>query len=111
MDPMGRVLDYKAVFYRIFDYEWTWPGSHQLNVKSAFTASGYIVEGSITLDSLRELGLLNGNEIQAGLYRGECLSLRDHEFAWISWVKPSSDRPDFHIPSSFGVIRLITSDK
>jgi hypothetical protein len=112
MDPHGRILDYKACFYRIFDYEWQWPGHDQLNVKSAQIESGYIVEGSITLTSFRDLALLNNNELQAGLFRGECLKVRDPQsgFSWISWVKPDADHPDFHIPSSFGVIRLVTGD-
>ena len=67
-----------------------------------------MVEGSITLASLRDLDLLNNDELQAGLFRGECLKAGDTQssFSWISWVKPDSDHPDFHIPSSFGVIKL-----
>ena len=113
MDPLGRVLDYRARFYRKFEYEWQWPGENQLQVKSNYRKSGYIVEGYITIASLKELNLLNNNELQAGLFRGECLKMRDPQssFAWISWVKPESVRPDFHIPSSFGVIRLGTRDE
>lgn len=108
MDSLSRVLDYRASFYRIFEYEWQWPGKNQLRVKSTKTESGYMVEGSITLASLRDLDLLNNDELQAGLFRGECLETGDTQssFSWISWVKPDSDRPDFHIPSSFGVIKL-----
>jgi hypothetical protein len=113
MDPLGRVMDYRAFFYRIFEYGWQWPGNNQLKVKSTKVESGYIVEGSITLASLRDLELLNNNELQAGLYRGECLKTDDSQpgFEWISWVKPDSDHPDFHIPSSFGVIKLGTRDE
>jgi hypothetical protein len=113
MDPLSRVLDYKAGFYRKFDYNWQWPGNNQLHVQSGYTEVGYIVEGSITLASLRELDLLNNNKLQAGLFRGECLKVRDPQsrFTWISWVKPESERPDFHIPSSFGVINLVTRDE
>jgi hypothetical protein len=113
IDPLGRVLDYRASYYRKFDYEWQWPGDNQLQIKSNFTESGYIVEGSLTMASLRELNLLNNNQLQAGLFRGECLKIRDPQssFAWISWVKPESVRPDFHIPSSFGVINLVTRDE
>ena len=65
------------------------------------------------MESLKELNLLNNNELQAGLFRGECLKIRDPEssFSWISWIKPESVRPDFHIPSSFGVIKLVTRDE
>lgn len=113
MDHLGRILDYRASYYRKFEYEWQWPGNNQLQIRSEYTESGYIVEGSITMASLKELNLLNNNELQAGLFRGECLKIRDPEsgFSWISWIKPESVHPDFHIPSSFGVIKLVTRDK
>jgi hypothetical protein len=113
MDPRGRVLDYRASFYRKFEYNWQWPGSNQLQIKSDYTDQGYTIEGSITMASLKELNLLKNNELQAGLFRGECLKMRDPEstFSWISWIKPESVRPDFHIPSSFGVIKLVTSNE
>ena len=41
MDPLGRVLDYKANFYRKFDYEWQWPGNNPLIIRSEYTESGY----------------------------------------------------------------------
>jgi hypothetical protein len=113
MDPLGRVLDYRSAFYRKFEYEWQWPGNNQLQIESNFTRGGYTVAGSITIASLKELNLLNNNELQAGLFRGECLNVRDPQssFSWISWVKPESDHPDFHIPSSFGVIKLVTNNE
>jgi hypothetical protein len=108
MYPHGRVLDYKAHYYRQFDFEWAWPGREHLDVQSALTASGYYVEGSISLESLKQLGLLRNNELQAGLFRGQCVQLPDpeSEFKWISWVQPDSDHPDFHIPSAFGKVIL-----
>jgi hypothetical protein len=113
MDPLGRVLDYRATFYRKFEYAWQWPGNNQLQIESNSTKEGYTVAGSITIASLKELNLLDNNELQTGLFRGECLNVRDPQsrFSWISWVKPESVRPDFHIPSSFGVIKLVTSNE
>jgi hypothetical protein len=110
IDPLGRVLDYRAVFYRKFEYDWQWPGKNELLIKSTFTGLGYEVEGSISISSLKKLNLLHHNELQAGLFRGECLHVRDPKsgFAWISWVKPDSARPDFHIPSSFGIVKFET---
>ena len=112
LDPLGRILDYKARYYRQFEYEWQWPGEKQLIVSATFTEGGYSVEGSITLESLKQLDLLHNNELQAGLFRGECLKLPDPEsaFNWISWVQPHSLHPDFHIPSSFGIIKLVIAD-
>lgn len=108
MDPLGRVLDYKTQYYRNFEYTWQWPGDKQLDVNASLTKAGYFVEGFITLDSLRQLDVLRNNELQAGLFRGECVKLSDLEadFNWISWIRPDSPEPDFHIPSSFGTILL-----
>jgi|WetSurSiteA1Bulk_404760.scaffolds.fasta_scaffold03225_6 hypothetical protein len=113
MDPLGRLLDYKARFYRQFEYDWQWPGSRNISVKSGPTASGYFVEGMITLESLKKLHLLNNNALQAGLFRGQCIRLPDPEaeFRWISWIRPESENPDFHIPSAFGIIKLVKSDR
>jgi len=113
MDPLGRVLDYKSRYYRQFDYEWHWPGEKQLAVNAGYTGNGYFVEGSVTLESLKQLNLLHNHELQAGLFRGECIKLPDPEadFQWISWIQPASKHPDFHIPSAFGTIKLVTSDE
>lgn len=112
LDPLGRILDYKARYYRQFEYDWRWPGEKQLEVLAAFTADGYFVEGSISLTSLKEMDLLHHQVLEAGLFRGECLKLPDPEsaFNWISWVRPESQHPDFHIPSAFGRIELVTGD-
>lgn len=112
LDPLGRILDYKARYYRQFEYEWQWPGEKQLEVVAAYTADGYFVEGSISLSSLKEMDLLHHQVLETGLFRGECLRLPDPEsaFNWISWVRPESQHPDFHIPSAFGRIKLVTCD-
>jgi len=108
MDARGRVLDYVTRYYRDFDYEWQWPGSDNLSVKASENKEGYTVEGAISLSSLKELGLLKNNELEAGLYRGYCMQLPnpEAELRWISWVNPAVEEPDFHIPSSFGKLSL-----
>jgi hypothetical protein len=110
MDARGRVLDYVTKFYRDFDYEWSWPESKDLNVKASVNAHGYVVEGAIKLSSLEELGLIKNRVLEAGLYRGYCMNLpigeAEADLRWISWVKPDSEDPDFHIPSSFGKLKL-----
>lgn len=107
LDPAGRVFDYKATWYRKFDTEWSWPWN-QLIVKTHRTKDGYTVEAAVSKASLTELGLLKGNTLQAGLYRGDCVpdSKGERDFKWISWVIPGSETPDFHIPSSFGTLTL-----
>ncbi|PKQ65060.1 hypothetical protein BZG02_04300 [Labilibaculum filiforme] len=110
MDARGRVLDYLTRYYRDFDYEWQWPDSKDLEVKASVNGTTYVVEGAIKLSSLVELGLLKNHTLEAGLYRAYCMKLPeeggDADLRWISWVKPDSKEPDFHIPSSFGKLKF-----
>ena len=107
IDPHGRVYDYHASYYRKFNPAWHWPLGH-LKIFASQTGSGYIVSGAITLKSLADLNLIHNNTIFAGLYRGKCIeaSTTAENMKWISWVKPESPVPDFHIPSSFGIFQL-----
>ena len=107
MDATGRVLDYTASFYRKMDYSWQWP-AQQLIIKTSRVKYGYIVEAAISIQSLKDLGLLQHNRLQAGLFRAECKSIVNGkaDLKWISWIKPKSEKPDFHIPSAFGELIL-----
>jgi hypothetical protein len=106
LDPFGRILDYKANMYRDFNRNWTWPDP--LHIKVKISDDKFILEAKISLKRLKSLGLLKSNEIQIGLYRGHCVALdkKDKSIKWISWVQPNSLTPDFHIPSSFGLLIL-----
>ena len=107
MDSKGRVLDYRAFFYRKMDYAWQWP-EKQYVIKTSVVKDGYIVELAISIKSLTEPGLLNNKRMLAGLFRAECTGIENGKarLHWISWIKPNSPRPDFHIPSAFGVLVL-----
>lgn len=107
MDASARVLDYTASYYRKMHYDWQWP-SGQLVVKSSPTPAGYMVEVAISVQSLQSLGLLKGGRLQAGLFRAENKGFVNGraDLRWISWVRPASPTPDFHIPSAFGVLVL-----
>ena len=107
IDPNGRVFDYAASFYRKFHESWQWP-VNQLHVESDQGKEGYSILYSVTLSSLHQLGLIKNNELQVGLYRGRCMeiNLENEKMQWASWVEPDSVKPDFHIPSSFGVFKL-----
>jgi Carbohydrate family 9 binding domain-like len=107
MDATGRVLDYIASFYRKMDYSWQWP-TQQLIIKTSRVNYGYILEAAISIQSLKDLGLLKNNRLQAGLFRAECKSIVNGkaDLRWISWIKPKSEKPDFHIPSAFGELIL-----
>jgi len=107
MDATGRVLDYRAWYYRKMDYTWQWP-QKQFIIKTAASKDGYIVEIAISIQSLNELGLLQNKHLRAGLFRAECKSIsnRKADLRWISWVNPNSVKPDFHIYSAFGTLVL-----
>ncbi|MDO5981378.1 carbohydrate-binding family 9-like protein [Flavivirga spongiicola] len=108
MDAKARVFDSKADFNKSYgvDSAWDWPEG-QLELKSTFTDNGYIVEGRISMTSLKELDLFDGNVLYAGLYRGNYSSRagKKPSVDWISWVKPK--KLNFHIPSSFGVLKFM----
>jgi hypothetical protein len=107
MDATGRVLDYRASYYRKMDYTWQWPHK-QFIIKTATSNNGYIVEIAISIQSLKDLGLLQNNHLLAGLFRAEGKSIRNGkaDLRWISWIKPNSVNPDFHIYSAFGTLVL-----
>ena len=107
IDPLGRVLDYQGHYHRKFDLDWEWQRKH-LVVKASRSDDGYAIELALSKESLKDLGLLKDNTLQAGLYRADCSvnASGKTEFKWISWVKPDSATPDFHIPTSFGILRL-----
>lgn len=109
MDALGRILDTEGRFYRNIDFNWNWPAGH-LIVEASIDDDRYWVEGNISLESLRQLGLYkDDNLLKAGLYRGEYYTDDNGHInaKWISWVKPDSEKPDFHIPSSFGLLKLL----
>lgn len=103
IDPLGRVHDYRARHYRRFDSSWNCPG---LAVTGKRTPAGYDVAGSIRLSALG--GLLGrevkrGTVLRVGLFRAEFYGATRGEARdnWISWVRPDSREPDFHVPSAF----------
>jgi Carbohydrate family 9 binding domain-like len=103
VDFHGRVYDYRASYHRQFDPQWAWPVGH-LKVKAHRTPDGYWVALAISKESLTQLGLLKNNQLQAGLFRGQCISR--NTMRWISWATPESPTPDFHIPSAFGIFTI-----
>ncbi len=104
IDPDGRVLDYRARFYRHFDEGWDCPG---LEVATQRRPGGYDVEGRLSRRGLESMGLTLPSDrrpMRAGVFRAEFSHRRGeapHE-SWISWIRPWVPRPDFHVPSAFG---------
>ncbi len=108
IDPLGRVLDYRASSYRQFDFSWTFRG---LDVMGQPTEEGYRVEGLIPLRSLELLGFPSPGGDQAikfGIYRADFRHTDGPEWteSWMSWVDPQTAEADFHVPESFGQLYL-----
>lgn len=105
MSPRGDVLAYEARFYREMNWDWQCEG---LELTAHIDGDRYSVTGRIPLDTLRELKVLRSREIYAGVYRAEF----HHEpngtvhSGWMPWVNPQTEKPDFHVPASFGVLEL-----
>ena len=108
MDVLGRCLDSEGIFNKKIDIDWDWP-KNDFILKASKNEEGYIVEGAISFETLRQLGIYQDDGIiNAGLYRGEYYH-KDHDkitVKWISWVVGNAEKPNFHVPNSFGVLRL-----
>lgn len=112
IDPLGRVHDYVASYYRKFDRSWRCEG---LRVGTSPLEQGYVVEGAIPLATLKSLGLPAmrvGNELLVGVFRAEFSHGPgpDPIENWISWVHPKTEQPDFHVPGAMGCFRVVDSE-
>ncbi|WP_427872759.1 sugar-binding protein [Flavobacterium sp. MMS24-S5] len=103
MDVDARILDFEAYPNWNFDYNWRWP-EKQLEIQSVKGQNSFTVAGRISIASLKELDLIQGNIIEAGVYRAKFSPNEKGEYqpTWISWVNPNTAEPNFHIASSFG---------
>ncbi len=107
IDPTPRIMDFKALPNRVFDFDWKWP-ENNLIVKSHSDCNGYIVEGSIGKASLEKLNLIQNNKIETGIFRAKYqkVDASTYEPIWISWVDPKTETPNFHTATSFGTLIL-----
>lgn len=100
MDYKGRTLSIKADSQKNRDHEWN---MNTLETLGSRTEKGYILEGRIALAELQELGVINDNKMQTGVYRAEFSTVNGEEIMqWITWIDPKTEKPNFHINSSFG---------
>lgn len=108
MSPRGEVLAYQAQFHRQMDWDWSGP---DLSLSAHIEANHYSVTGSFPLEALRAWNVLKpgSTEILAGLYRAEFSHQPDGTTrpGWMPWVHPQTEKPDFHVPASFGVLELL----
>jgi len=107
IDPTARIMDFKAKPNKDFDFNWNWPQG-ELLVISDINDEAYTVEGAISIKSLKDLGLINNNVIEAGVYRAKYTMGENQNFqpTWMPWVNPNTKDPNFHIASSFGQFNL-----
>ncbi|KVV15666.1 sugar-binding protein [Flavobacterium sp. TAB 87] len=109
MDTKPRVMDFKAMPNWKFDFDWNWP-SDGIKLRSSKNSDYFIVEGSLGIDVLKKLELLQAdNTIETGIYRAKYKADKNSNYqpTWISWVNPQTQTPNFHISSSFGLLQLI----
>lgn len=111
MNPRGDVLAYEARFQRRMNWDWNCPA---WKVAARLVSGGYAVAGTVPMATLKEWGVWRGladggGEAMAGLYRGEFSHEPDGGIRreWISWIDPGTPLPDFHVPSSFGLLRFL----
>ena len=109
ISPLGEILAYRARHYRQYDWEWTCP---ELEVKASIDGKNYQVQGALPMAVLRDLNILKpgATEFYAGVFRAEFSHKPDGSIhhGWMPWVNPKTERPDFHVPSAFGVFELVS---
>ncbi|WP_242134554.1 sugar-binding protein [Aestuariivivens marinum] len=107
IDPLPRVMDFIAHPNKNFNFNWNWPKA-EIDVKSSFDDYGFTVEGVISIKSLKAFNLIKDNVIETGIYRAKYYLQKDgsYEPTWITWIDPKTETPNFHIASSFGLLKL-----
>jgi hypothetical protein len=108
IDTAGRVMDFKARPDKDFDFDWKWP-KKDLEITTSKDEISFTVEGRISIQSLKDLNLIQNNTIEAGVFRAKFAQNTNQEYepTWISWVNPNTETPNFHIASSFGKFILM----
>ncbi|WP_241258539.1 sugar-binding protein [Flavobacterium sp. Sr18] len=107
IDNTGRIMDFIAYPNKNFDFDWNWP-KNDLVVKSSVNTGSFIVEGSISIESLKSFNLVKNNRIETGVFRAKYVKTKNEFFEpnWITWINPNTETPNFHLASSFGVFVL-----
>lgn len=108
IDPTSKIMDFKAHPNKVFNFNWNWP-TKDIEVKSSIELTHFTVEIAINKKSLIALGLLNDGKIETGIYRAKYNQQQDgtYEPTWITWVDPKMNTPNFHIASSFGILKMV----
>ncbi|MCW2258242.1 hypothetical protein M2263_004333 [Providencia alcalifaciens] len=82
-----------------------------LKTVGKITPEGYVLTGKIDLDEFTNLNLWQDRDkktLLCAILRGEFSEGSPKQVRkWVSWIKPDSVKPDFHIPSAFGHCKLV----
>ncbi|MDR3234391.1 MAG: carbohydrate-binding family 9-like protein, partial [Planctomycetaceae bacterium] len=84
IDPKGRILSYRAAYYRNIDFDWTPPAA--LKTAAEIRPDGYCVEGAVPLEFVKEFSH-SDNPVYFGAYRAE-FSRKDGKVIenWQTWI-------------------------
>ncbi len=108
MEPRGEAVAYRGEYHRRFDWSWS---AIDFEFSARLRDKGYEVQGSFALEALREMRVLKGGSstLYVGVYRAEFSHKDDGTVhsGWMPWVDPGTQRPDFHVPASFGQFELV----
>ncbi len=104
IDPLGRVLDYRARFYRKFNDKWD---AKSIRIESNISENGYNVVLLIPLKQLEKMNIDLSQSFSVGLFRADFKNVgSDIQENWISWIDPKSENPDFHVSEALGLFKL-----
>jgi len=128
IDAAGRIMDYRAVYFRNFDFAWNFK---TMKAEGMVTPWGYRVCGSVSREELESLGIALEKGFWFGAFRGDRLGGIDHcgcgcgksgggdcegedggeihcevnskgseeaVFEWYSLIPVDVEEPDFHVP-------------
>jgi hypothetical protein len=65
------------------------------------------------MESLKRFHLIKDHKIETGIFRAKYNTKDNLNFepTWITWVNPNTETPNFHTPSSFGILDLAQNYK
>ena len=94
IDPNGHALDYKAAYYRKFDYEWSF-ATLETETSKAPDRKSYIVAGRLSTAEMKRLGI-DTEKFYMGVFRADFDTPR--KVVWYSLLPVYRTKADFHLP-------------